>query len=635
MPSLKVHSRTISVIAMVVFIMISPQPTIIASPPSDQPWEIRKLGLQTKIANLFERKDYLGASSTLLLAISEAQKAKDKIFEAKCLNNKGIAACKLGDNALGIESFQESIRIYASIGNDTLVAQSQLNLGILYKDFASYEKAVILITNAAVIFERLNLSRELASALNTLGNIMRERGDYIRALSYLRKSLFIRKEIGNTKGIGESLNNIGITLLAYGQTDSAILLLKQSIAYKLRNADFNSLAPTYSSLGESYLQKADLDSAMFAFQQSLTIRRGGQECKGIITSQLKLAKIHLLLKNYESSRLLLDSVDIGLRNYYARDLLLESKLISSKLFATIGRYDLAYQDQLTYSLLKDSLLNREKEKIMTNAEIQFEVAQKEAENKQLTLKSTIHKQKELMLLLGLLGVSGLFIISFLVIINVNKKKKIIEKLIETERHNTYNYLIKITQLVSQQSQEVREEISKSQWQAFETRIRAMQLLSSTLGKDNEASDIELTHYIITIWDNLAVLFGFKGDVLSLDAIEIHEDVDTAHTIGLIANELICNALKYALFNHPNPNIKITLSKDSKNRNRLSIEDNGLEENHFQPKSTGGQGLRLVKEWTKWIKGELILTSNSPGTTITIIWESKKRSGIWKSRSRRL
>lgn len=606
--------------------------TIYAS-PNESKWNIRRSELQVRIATLFQGRDYKGVYALLKSATAEAKEAHDAIFQAKCLNNLGIAACKLGDNVLGIESFRSSIRIYQEVGNDTLVAQSKLNLGILYKDFAAYDEAVTHITNAASIFERLNLRREEASALNTLGNIMRERGHFSRSLTYLQKSLEIRKQIGNHTGIGESLNNIGITLMSHGDFDKAINVFKQSITYKLQNGELASLAPTYSSLGEAYMQKADMDSAMIAFQQALHIRRNGQDLKGMISSQLKLANLYLELKNYTQSRTMLDSVNMGLKNYEAKDLYMEGKRISSRLYAAIGAYDLAYQDQLAYALTKDSVLSQEREKIMTNAEVQYEVAQKEAENDRLVLESTIHEQRAFSFAMAFCVMSALLGTSVLAILTIRKKKRLIEVLIQNERHNSRNYLSKITQLITQQTHEVREEVSRSQWQAFETRIRAMQLLSSTLMEDAKASQVEITQYIVRIWDNLALLFGFKGDVLVLEANPVYEDTDTAHTIGLIANELLCNALKYALPNHPDPKIKLSISSDKQGKNQLRIEDNGLEVNLFQPSKGGGQGLKIVHDWVKWIKGELILESKAPGTVATVIWETKKRSGIWKSRPR--
>ncbi len=86
----------------------------------------------------------------------------------------------------------------------------------------------------------------------------------------------------------------------------------------------------------------------------------------------------------------------------------------------------------------------------------------------------------------------------------------------------------------------------------------------------------------------------------MDKLEL--DVDTAVPIGLIVNELLTNALKYAFPNGQSGKVKIQLESTGDNYLRLEVADNGIGK-MTQTKGTGF-GSQLIALLTQQLGGTL-------------------------------
>ena len=98
------------------------------------------------------------------------------------------------------------------------------------------------------------------------------------------------------------------------------------------------------------------------------------------------------------------------------------------------------------------------------------------------------------------------------------------------------------------------------------------------------------------------------------------DVDTAIPLGLIINELITNAYKYAFTSNQKGRLNIALDKLDKNNFKLKISDNGPGFNNtFNMKKVKSLGLRLVKRLVKQLQGSLSFI-NDNGANFEIIFK---------------
>jgi PAS domain S-box-containing protein len=91
--------------------------------------------------------------------------------------------------------------------------------------------------------------------------------------------------------------------------------------------------------------------------------------------------------------------------------------------------------------------------------------------------------------------------------------------------------------------------------------------------------------------------------------DIAINIDTAVPVGLIINELVTNALKYAFPDDATGTISVRTALPSSDRIRLTVEDDGVGlPASFSMKHTGSLGMQLVSGLAAQINGEVSVSS---------------------------
>ena len=106
-----------------------------------------------------------------------------------------------------------------------------------------------------------------------------------------------------------------------------------------------------------------------------------------------------------------------------------------------------------------------------------------------------------------------------------------------------------------------------------------------------------------------------------DVQEIFLNLDTSIPCGLIVNELVSNALKYAFPDGRKGEVLVSLSENEQ-AVTLTISDNGIGlPPNFNFRETDSLGLQLVTSLVEQINGE-IFCENKIGTKFTITFKSE-------------
>jgi len=112
----------------------------------------------------------------------------------------------------------------------------------------------------------------------------------------------------------------------------------------------------------------------------------------------------------------------------------------------------------------------------------------------------------------------------------------------------------------------------------------------------------------------------KNIEIEVDAHEIEFDIDTAIPLGLIVNELVSNAYKYAFDNQQQGKVQIKVKALNKTDYELNVKDNGkgLPDN-FDPAKSKSLGLKLVKILSKQLRGKF-KSSSSNGAIFVVTFK---------------
>jgi two-component sensor histidine kinase len=151
------------------------------------------------------------------------------------------------------------------------------------------------------------------------------------------------------------------------------------------------------------------------------------------------------------------------------------------------------------------------------------------------------------------------------------------------------------------------------FQESQQRIRAMALIHEKLYQSETLAKVDLADYVQSLVAILVRTYTTGSQI----ELEIQVDpatvaIDTAIPVGLMLNELVTNALKYAYPNGRTGKLIVALSAESAGYFILRVQDDGggLPPD-FQLGQVGTLGLRLVRMFAKQLRAEVTLHSE-PG-----------------------
>jgi two-component sensor histidine kinase len=213
---------------------------------------------------------------------------------------------------------------------------------------------------------------------------------------------------------------------------------------------------------------------------------------------------------------------------------------------------------------------------------------------------------------------------------VENENKLIESVKEKEillkevHHRVKNNLQIINSILNLQSSyltdpKILEIITESQ-----NRIRSMSYIHESLYQTKNFSSINFKDYIDNLITNLVYSYRVGSNVIiNKDIQDIDLPLDYAIPCGLILNELVTNALKYAYPNNKKGMVNISILKNNENLIEMYIADNGIGlPKDFSIESTETLGLSLVHTLVDQIDGKLSV-KNEVGTKFLIIFEVKQ------------
>ena len=210
---------------------------------------------------------------------------------------------------------------------------------------------------------------------------------------------------------------------------------------------------------------------------------------------------------------------------------------------------------------------------------------------------------------------------------VNKSLQEKEVMLKEIHHRVKNNLQVICSLLNLQSRYLKEETIIKSFKETHNRVRSMAIVHEQLYQNDSLSEICLLDYVKQLTSILFRAYATNFQIKCDTEIEDFKlDLDTAVPCGLIINELVSNALKYAFANQDSGEILIKAFANQENKLVLIVEDNGIGLNpDFDLDKTRSLGLRLVKNLTDQLQGKLTIDRDRDiGTQFTFVFNRIKK-----------
>lgn len=299
-------------------------------------------------------------------ALKIEQELDDKAGQARELSNLAYIHDSQGDVQKALEYNSKSLKLREEVNDVAGLSVTINNIGLIYSNQRNYPKALEYYSRALKLSIESGYGVGEARAYNNIGAVYLEEGKTELALDYFDKALKLRQKIGDQEGIGQSLMSAG-----------AARKLLSDTKYK----------------GDKQKQDSLRRLAMDNFYQSLNLREQIQDKLGSTISLINIAKISCDYKlgDQKKVKALADTALKNARELGYPDLIQRAANVLSLLYKQQGDYKNAYEMQVLFKQMSDSINNEANRKALTQKTMQYEFDKKEAAQK-------IEHEKEVVLL---------------------------------------------------------------------------------------------------------------------------------------------------------------------------------------------------------------------------------------------
>lgn len=586
------------------------------------------------------------------LAVAQYGKAKSKMKEADALKELADNYIYSGYIKESISEITKAIKIYKSVNyQDLQYAYTILSTGNRLD--GNLNKALEYALTAEKIAEKRNdFSQQRSTIYNHIALIYNVLNRNDLALQYWDKAVKIalkNNDTGTIKTI--KLNKISV-LIKMKNPVKAIEELEVTTQKYPPETFVEKVRINYFYIN-CYMQLKQYDKAKPYYENLKAFYDNGSAndpgriymCGSIINYLQKTNQAHKTLGYLKELNGLAQESNNFLKSEY--------ELYCFKTDSAMGNFKSAIGHYQKYKILSDSIFNLEKSKQFSSLELEYETEKKDKNIKLLQQQTQIQNtkiQKDAVNRIILI-VSIFVLILFMGLLynryrlkqeanrNLEEKRKkikeqnellkklLLEKewLIKEIHHRVKNNLQIVISLLNTQSAYLDNKDALLAIQNSQHRMHAMSLIHQKLYQSDNLASIDMSWYIKELISYLRDCFDTDKKIdYQLDIVTVDLDVSQAVPLGLILNEAISNAIKYAFPNEGKGIVQIELKNTHDNHYKLTISDNGIGiPNDFEIENRDSLGMNLMLGLSSQIDGDFEI-KNENGLKIIINFIKKQQ-----------
>jgi len=481
---------------------------------------------------------------------ARAVRAGDPFHAARGENFVGMALYVLGEAPDAVEAYLRALEGFERLGDAWFTAMMHNNIGAAYALRRKPEETLPWYEEALEGFRAVGDTAWVANLLNNMAVQVISAGDPARARDLQEEALAIHRARGDEASVLLMEGNLASTYLELGDVDRAFALARGFVAHELAASDLSHLANVLMTLGRAHVLRDEPLDARSAVETALALARDRDLREQQVNATALLADIQ----------------------------------------AAQGDYPAALATFRAFHALYDTLYSREKDERITELLTRYDVARKdaaigllEAENALATRNLWLVGLVALLLLVGTGATLLLWKIRLRTVRALEEKNRTIEGMLDEKEHlvreihhRVKNNLQMISSLLHLQARHVTEPGAMAALAEGGSRVRSMAIIHHHLQADDTASQVDVPGYVESLCETILASYPRPGlDVQMVREVEnIRLDVSVMAPLGLILNELLTNAIKYAFPDRDEGRILVRLGLEDEVL-VLVVHDNGV------------------------------------------------------------
>lgn len=572
-------------------------------------------------------------------ALAIARRTQRNKLIGESLNSLGSAKQAIGEYDSALYYLHQSISVMTAKGDSTVIVSELSNVGIIYDERGDYEKALHYYFAALRMARKKKDQRMEANILSNIGVVYKKEKQFDKVLEYYNSALQLYRTLKSDFGITVTSGNIGSVMLQTGAYQESIeysqlarkgyeqlgfvryvpyTVGNMAIAndslhrYKIAEAQYNEAFNSHLQFGNSYEAAYNGKNLAFFYLRQRQPARARQFAVRAIELSQKIG---------------------------AKEMLRDSYHAMATISKTLGQYREAYDYELKFVSIKDSLFEETKTKAILEMQVKYEAEAKELQisNQKVQLATTaLELQQRQNEVLWLASISGLLFVSGLLIIQYQRARR-------RKGEQEAAFKLKLSEMkLENELQQDRQRISRELHDNIGSRLLFLHSNAETLAETSSQAENEKIRQLSafakgTLHELRRAVWFINKDFVRLEELQVKmtdyfnflsQSPETAlgfswkadpnmtirssvaAAVFRVAQEAVSNALKHAKASR----IEVEFLSDQ-DTVELRVTDNG---SGFTPESniSDGNGLKNMRANASNANGELLIDS-SKGTQVIL------------------
>jgi two-component sensor histidine kinase len=498
----------------------------------------------------------------------EAMAKGDSLEVAEAAYRMGKRYLDIGDFYTAHKCFTRALRILEPLGYSENLGKLYIFMTNFYLRNEQYDEAIQLFHKSIINFRSVGAQERLMSAYIMISNIHSLRNE--ARLKYPQK--YNRYSLDSSKYYHDKAVEIGKSLKKI--THAGNIIFSNSFAF----------APKDTNTYIKYYQKKYTDALKQKSANDLFFN-----ANGIGNTYLNLSNYKEAKKWLDRALLIADSAKVG--QTFDQKIEVYRQYIKLNKETENWKEALKYHEKYYELMLKAISIDRDG--AVSRLKIEYDTQNKEAQLKE---------QQRFTRVAIIAGVIAL--LTSIIFFWFFRKYRILSRqnaaLVSEQNHRVKNNLQQVINLLSLQSSRLDDDMAKKALVEALLRIEAVSLVHHRLYDGDRLIEIDLSTFIPELVEGILRSYNYDNIAVNYQIDNSWLHVEQALPLGLIINELITNACKYAFSDNPNPELSIQCHEKDK-QIILGVADNGPGFDQSGEKKTFG--LKLIQLFAEKLKGK--------------------------------
>jgi tetratricopeptide (TPR) repeat protein len=314
-----------------------------------------------------------------LKGLQEAQQINYPVGMARSYNMQANILCRKGNYPKAVECIDTALVIEQRVADSTLQPTSFMIAGNIQCYMGKYAKGMEYYFSGLAIEEKLKVQHYVHWFYSNIGNLYLDQKNYQKALEYSLKALKGEIKVKDKEALLNTSANLGQIYSSMGKNDSALHYYNLALTTSHETNDGFGIANALVNMAILYTKLKEYNKATdFSLKGSkLCVANGFTDL--YVYSLSNLGTINRALKKYDvAENYFQEAVNIA-KKINSKILIRESYLSLASLYEEQQDFKKSYDYYKLYSDTKDSLLNQENSKLITEMNTKYTTEKKEKE----------------------------------------------------------------------------------------------------------------------------------------------------------------------------------------------------------------------------------------------------------------